>query len=106
MSVLIDFSIFPVNKGESLSPYVARTLTIIRDSGLPYMLGPMGTTVEGEWDELMAMVTHCFKDLKKDCGRINMTIKVDYREGGSNRIDGKVKSVESKQALQSNPYSG
>lgn len=103
MSVLIDFSIFPVDKGESLSPYVARTLTIIRDSGLPYMLGPMGTTVEGEWDELMAMITHCFKDLKKDCGRINMTIKVDYREGDPNRIDGKVKSVESKQALQSNP---
>ena len=103
MSVLIDFSIFPVNKGESLSPYVARTLTIIRDSGLPYMLGPMGTTVEGEWDELMAMVTRCFKDLKKDCSRINMTIKVDYREGDSNRIDSKVKSVESKQALQSNP---
>jgi uncharacterized protein (TIGR00106 family) len=103
MSVLIDFSIFPVDKGESLSPYVARTLTIIRDSGLPYMLGPMGTTVEGEWDELMAMITHCFKDLKKDCGRINMTIKVDYRKGDSNRIDGKIKSVESKQALQSNP---
>lgn len=103
MSVLIDFSIFPVDKGESLSPYVARALTIIRDSGLPYMLGPMGTTIEGEWDELMATVTRCFKDLKKDCGRINMTIKVDYREGGSNRIDGKIKSVESKQALQSNP---
>ncbi len=108
MSVLIDFSIFPVNKGESLSPYVARTLTIIRDSGLPYMLGPMGTAVEGEWDEIMAMVTRCFKDLKKDCGRINMTIKVDYREGDyregdSNRIDGKIKSVESKQALKSNP---
>ncbi len=103
MSVLIDFSIFPVDKGESLSPYVARTLTIIRDSGLPYMLGPMGTTVEGEWDELMAMVSRCFKDLKKDCGRINMTIKVDYREGDSNRIDGKIKSVESKQVLQSNP---
>lgn len=99
MSVLVDFSIFPMDKGVSLSPYVARVLAIIRDSGLPYMLGPMGTTVEGEWDELMTMITRCFKDLKKDCSRINMTIKVDYREGGSNRIDDKVKSVKSKQAL-------
>lgn len=94
MSALIDFSIFPVDKGESVSPYVTRVVTIIRDSGLPYKLGPMGTTIEGEWDELMAIVTRCFKELKKDCGRIYMSIKIDYREGGSNRIVSKVKSVE------------
>jgi len=93
MSTLIDFSIFPVDKGESVSPYVARVMTIIKDSGLQYKLGPMGTTIEGEWDELMAMVTSCFKELKKDCGRIYMSIKVDYREVGSNRIVSKVKSV-------------
>lgn len=93
MSTLIDFSIFPVGKGESVSPYVARVMTIIKDSGLKYKLGPMGTTIEGEWDELMAMVTRCFKELKKDCGRIYMSIKVDYREVGSNRIVSKVKSV-------------
>jgi len=94
MSTLIDFSIFPVDKGESVSPYVTRIVTIIRDSGLSYKLGPMGTTIEGEWDELMAIVTRCFKELKKDCGRIYMSIKVDYREDGSNRIVSKVKSVK------------
>jgi uncharacterized protein YqgV (UPF0045/DUF77 family) len=41
----------------------------------------------------MAMVTRCFKELKKDCGRIYMSVKVDYREVGSNRIVSKVKSV-------------
>jgi uncharacterized protein (TIGR00106 family) len=95
MSTLIDFSIFPVDKGESVSPYITRVVTIIRDSGLPYKPGPMGTTIEGEWDELMVIVTRCFKELKKDCGRIYMSIKVDYREGGSNRIVSKVKSVTS-----------
>ncbi|MBW2055662.1 MAG: MTH1187 family thiamine-binding protein, partial [Deltaproteobacteria bacterium] len=67
--------------------------TIIRDSGLQYKLGPMGTTIEGEWDELMDVVTRCFKELKKDCTRIYMSAKVDYREQGSNRIVSKVKSV-------------
>ena len=57
MSALIDFSIFPVGKGESVTPYVTRVVTIIRDSGLQYKLGPMGTTIEGEWDDLMAIVT-------------------------------------------------
>jgi len=93
MSTLIDLSIFPVGKGESVSPYVARVVTIIKDSGLQYKLGPMGTTIEGEWDELMDVVTRCFKELKKDCTRIYMSAKVDYRERGSNRIVSKVKSV-------------
>jgi len=93
MSTLIDLSIFPVGKGESVSPYVARVVTIIKDSGLQYKLGPMGTTIEGEWDELMDVVTRCFKELKKDCTRIYMSAKVDYREQGSNRIVSKVKSV-------------
>jgi uncharacterized protein (TIGR00106 family) len=57
MSTLIDFSIFPVGKGESVSPFVARVVAIIRDSGLQYKLGPMGTTIEWEWDELMDVVT-------------------------------------------------
>jgi uncharacterized protein (TIGR00106 family) len=93
MSTLIDFSIFPVDKGESVSPYVSRVVKIIRDSGLQYNLGSMGTTIEGEWDELMDVVTRCFKELKKDCGRIYMSAKVDYRKSGSNRMAGKVKSV-------------
>ena len=93
MSTLIDFSIFPIGKGESVSPYVARVVTIIRDSGLKYKLGPMGTTIEGEWDELMDVVSRCFKELKQDCGRIYMSIKVDYRVGVSNRIISKVESV-------------
>jgi uncharacterized protein YqgV (UPF0045/DUF77 family) len=36
MSVIVEFSIFPMDKGESLSKEVARVLQIIKDSGLPY----------------------------------------------------------------------
>ena len=93
MSTLIDFSIFPVGKGESVSPYVARVVRIIKDSGFQYKLGPMGTTIEGEWDELMEVITRCFKELRKDCARIYMSAKIDYRERGSNRMASKVKSV-------------
>lgn len=96
MSVLIDFSIFPIGKNETVSPYVSRAVNIIENSGLTYKLGPMGTAVEGEWEELMAMVTRCFNDLKKDCGRIYMSLKVDYRQDGTNRIETKVKSVTRK----------
>jgi uncharacterized protein (TIGR00106 family) len=96
VSVILDFSIFPVDKGESVSVYVSRAVKIIKESGLPYKLGPMGTSVEGEWDEVMALVNRCFEALIRDCSRIYMTIKVDYRRGAAGRMEGKIQSVERK----------
>ena len=96
MSVIIDFSIFPVDKGQSVSMYVARAVNIIKRSGLPHKMGPMGTCIEGAWEEVMEVVDRCFKDLKPDCSRIYMTIKADYREGAGNRMEGKVRSVKKK----------
>ena len=96
MSVLINFSIFPLDKGESVSHYVARAVKVIKDSGLSYKLGPMGTSIEGEWDEVMMAVTRCFEELTEDCDRIYFTIAGDYRKIGSERIVGKVESVEKK----------
>lgn len=96
MSVLIHFSLFPTDKGTSVSPYVARSLRIIRESGLPYRLGPMSTAIEGEWEEVMAVVERCFKELRKDSSRVYLTLQMDYREGAVNRIEGKIKSVEEK----------
>ncbi len=96
MSVIVEFSIFPIDKGESLSPYVARALKIIQDSGLSYELNPMGTCVEGEWQEVMALVDRCFQELRKDCNRISLALKADYRKGPSGRLKSKVESVKKK----------
>ncbi len=96
MSVLIDLSIFPVDKGKSLSSYVARVIKIIKESGLPHQFGPMGTSIEGEWKEVMTVIDRCFDELKKDCDRIYMTLKADYRKGAVDRLEGKVMSVETK----------
>lgn len=96
MSVIVEFSIFPMDKGESLSPYVARALKIIQDSGLPYELNPMGTCVEGEWSDVTALVDRCFQALEKDCNRINLSLKADYRKGPSGRMKRKVASVGQK----------
>jgi len=56
--VLLEFSMSPLDKGESVSVYVSRSLDIIDKSGLPYQLTPMGTIIEGEWAEVMAVVTY------------------------------------------------
>ena len=94
--VLLEFSMSPLDKGVSLSPYVARSLDIIDKSGLPYQLTPMGTVVEGEWDEVMALVTACYKRMSEDCERISTSIRIDYRAGKSGRLKSKVRSIEGK----------
>jgi uncharacterized protein (TIGR00106 family) len=94
--VLLEFSLYPTDKGESVSDYVKRNLEIIDDSGLPYRLGPMGTTLEGEYDEVMAVVKQCFDRMSADCGRVACQIKIDYRAGRSGRLDSKVETLKVK----------
>jgi uncharacterized protein (TIGR00106 family) len=92
--VLLEFSMSPLGKGESVGKYVARSLDIIDKSGVNYRLNPMGTVLEGEWDDVMRVVTRCFQRMKRDCRRISCSIKVDYRKGHSGRLSSKVASVE------------
>lgn len=92
--VLLEFAMAPGGKGESVSEYVARILDIIDRSGVPYQLTPMGTILEGGWDEVMGVVTACFKALEADCSRIGVTLKVDYRAGPAGRLHSKTARVE------------
>ena len=94
--ILVEFSLTPLDKGESLSKYVSRSIDIVDKSGLPYKLGPMSTCVEGEWDKVFDLIKKCFEKMKEDCRRISISIKVDYREGKSGRLESKIKAVEEK----------
>ena len=94
--VVLDFSIFPLDKGDSVSQYVARSIDIVDRSGLSYRCHAMGTTLEGDLDSLLAVVKQCFDALAVDCDRIECSIKLDYRKGYTDRLDGKVASVEHK----------
>ena len=94
--VVLDFSIFPLGVGESLSPYVARCLDIVDRSGLDYRCHAMGTTLEGDVDSVFGVVRQCFDALAVDCDRIECSIKLDYRKGRTGRLDSKVTSVEKK----------
>ena len=92
--VLLEFSLFPIGKGQSVGRYVARSLEIIDRSGVPYELHSMGTILEGEWDEVFAVVRKCYERLRRDCPRLALTIKVDARRGARGRLKSKVASVE------------
>jgi len=94
--VLLEFSMSPMGKGESVSDYVSRSLEIISESNVDYRLNPMGTVLEGEWDEVMGVVKQCYETMRSDCKRITCAIKIDYREGKKGRLESKMASVEKK----------
>lgn len=96
MSALVEFSMSPLGKGESVSGYVAHSLEIIEASGLPYRLNPMGTVIEGEWPEVFGVVQKCYERMARDCDRLTCSIHVDWRRDLSDRLDSKIASVEKK----------
>lgn len=97
MSVLVEFAMFPTDKGESVSKYVARIINMIDKSGVPYKLTPMGTVFETEtMDEALKIIGEAYKQLEPDCNRVYSTVKFDIRKGRSNRLVQKIESVEKK----------
>ena len=92
--MLIEFSIIPIGVGSSLGDQLAEVLKIVEASGLPYKINPMGTVIEGEWDEIMKLIKKCHNTVMKTGERAVTTISIDDRKGKPNRIDEKVKSIE------------
>ena len=80
----------------SLSSVIVAFQGIIDKSGLTYQFSAMSTTIEGEWDDVMKVVGDCFKALAKDCDRISVMTRVDYRASNQSRLKSKVQSVEEK----------
>jgi len=90
----MEFTMIPLDKGPSFSKYVAKSLEIIDKSGLDYRLNPMGTVVEGEWEDLLDLLTRCLKNLEKESDRISLQVKFDHRKGVRGALRKKIESVE------------
>ncbi|HIY43358.1 MAG TPA: MTH1187 family thiamine-binding protein [Candidatus Nocardiopsis merdipullorum] len=92
--MIVAFSVAPLGTGESVTPAVARAVEVVRESGLPNETSSMFTTVEGEWDEVMAVVKRAVDAAGQGAGRVSMTLKADIREGVSDGMHSKVEAVE------------
>ncbi|MDY7027664.1 MAG: MTH1187 family thiamine-binding protein [Spirochaetota bacterium] len=97
MSVLMEFSMFPTDKGEGVSQYVSEVIRMIRESGLNYRLTPMGTVIETDsMEEALEMLRKAHLLLDKESRRIYCSAKFDIRKGSSDRLEGKIASIEGK----------
>lgn len=97
MSVLMQFAMFPTDKGASASPYVSRVIKMIRESGISYCSGAMGTTIETETlAEAQEIVQKAYDLLEGDCERVYCTVTFDIRKGPAGRLQQKIESIEKK----------
>jgi len=94
--MLVQLSIIPIGVGSSIGEQLAEVLKIVDASGLPYKVNPMGTVIEGEWDEVMKLIKKCHTTVMERGERAITTITIDDRKGKPNRIEEKVKSIEKK----------
>jgi uncharacterized protein (TIGR00106 family) len=94
--VLLEMSITPLGKGDSVSQYVAECVALVDASGLDYELHSMGTIVEGELGPVLDLLRRCIEQTAKHSDRVTCAAKLDYRRGHTGRLKGKVTSVEKK----------
>ncbi|HLI23744.1 MAG TPA: MTH1187 family thiamine-binding protein [Acidimicrobiales bacterium] len=93
--MLAAFSISPLGgTSDSVGDVVADCVGIVRQSGLPNETNAMFTNVEGEWDEVMAVLKACADRVLQEASRVSMVIKLDIRPGHQGMLTQKVQRVE------------
>lgn len=92
--MLAAFSVTPLGGGDSVGDVVAEIVREVRASGLPNETNAMFTNVEGDWDEVMALIGRCVDLAAEHAPRVSVVVKVDHRPGHTAMLAGKVESVE------------
>jgi uncharacterized protein (TIGR00106 family) len=96
--MLAAFSITPLGTGDSVSAQVAEVVRLVRASGLPNETNAMFTNVEGEWDDVMALLKTCVTTVAESAPRVSVVLKIDYRPGSRDALHAKVDAVEARLA--------
>jgi uncharacterized protein (TIGR00106 family) len=96
VSLLVAFSVAPAGGSDSasMSAAVAAAVRVVRASGLPHETNAMFTNVEGEWDEVMAVVKAATMAVAAAAPRVSLVLKADLRPGVEGALTAKVAAVE------------
>ena len=92
--MLAAFSVSPLGAGDSVGDLVADCVRIVRDSGLPNETNAMFTNIEGEWDEVMAVIRRCVDHVADAAPRVSVVVKIDHRPGRTDGLRSKVARIE------------
>jgi uncharacterized protein (TIGR00106 family) len=92
--MLVAFSVTPIGGGDSVGDVVAEAVRVVRASGLPNRTDAMFTTIEGEWDEVMAVVKQAVDAVAAVAPRVSLSLKADVRPGVTGALTAKVEHIE------------
>ena len=94
--MLVAFSVSPSGGDEdgSVGTAVAKAIKVVRESGLPNETNAMFTNIEGEWDEVMAVVKQAVDAVAAAAPRVSLVLKADIRPGHVGQITAKVQRIE------------
>lgn len=92
--MIVAFSVSPLGTGEDVGEAVADAVRVVRASGLPNHTDAMFTSIEGEWDEVMAVVKEAVEAVKAHSNRVSLVLKADIREGVVDGLTAKVETIE------------
>jgi len=95
--MLVAFSVAPsvaADSTGSVSEAVAAAVRVVRDSGLPHRTDSMFTTIEGDWDECMAVVKQAVDAVAAYGPRVSLVLKADIRPGHTGELTGKIERLE------------
>lgn len=97
MSVLMEFAMFPTDKGGSVSEYVSKVIEMIRSHAKSYKLTAMGTIVETDsFAEALVVLQKAHDILEPVSDRIYSSANFDVRKNTENRLETKIQSIENK----------
>jgi len=94
--MLAEFSVAPIDRGSGMSGPVAEIMRLIEESGLDYLVNPMGTVVEGDCDEVFDLIKRCHLRMREISNRVATSVKIDDRKGAEGAIRRKLEAVEEK----------
>ena len=101
--MLFAFSIAPATTDDpdgSVSEAVAEAVRVVRESGLPNETTSMFTTIEGDWDQCMAVVKAVCEAVAAKSPRVSLVLKADMRAGFTGQLTEKVQRVEERLSAQ------
>ncbi|MEW5812814.1 MAG: MTH1187 family thiamine-binding protein [Actinomycetota bacterium] len=94
--MIVAFSISPLSgdSSGSVGDAVAEAVRVVRASGLPNETNAMFTNIEGEWDEVMAVVKRAVEAVAAVSPRVSLVLKADIRAGHTGQLTAKVQRIE------------
>ncbi|MBN6033829.1 MTH1187 family thiamine-binding protein [Amycolatopsis sp. 195334CR] len=92
--MIVAFSVSPLGESDGVAEAVAKAVQVVRESGLPNETNAMFTLIEGDWDEVMAVVKRATEVVQAEAPRVSLVLKADIRPGHTGELTGKVDRLE------------